>query len=55
MLEMSLAGKDHRDAIFVGTGDDLVVFLRAARLNYTSHTGLAGIFNISQARTESLF
>jgi len=27
MLEMSLAGKDHRDTVFVGTGDDLIIFL----------------------------
>jgi hypothetical protein len=31
---MSFACEDHRNAVFVGTGDDLIVFLRAARLNY---------------------
>jgi hypothetical protein len=44
MLKVPFACKHHCDAVFVGSGDDLIVFLRAARLNYTGHACLAGNF-----------
>ena len=36
MPKMSHAGEDHRDAMFVGGGDDFVVFDRAAGVTPTA-------------------
>jgi hypothetical protein len=47
MLKVSLSSEHHRNAVFVGSSDDLIVFLRAARLNYAGHACIGGIFNIS--------
>ena len=46
MFEMSFAGEDHSDAVFVGGGDDLVIFLRAARLGDCDDSRLCGIIDI---------
>jgi len=36
MLKVAFAGKDHCDAVLICTGDYLVIFIEAARLNYGS-------------------
>ena len=54
MLEMSFAGKDHRDSVVVRCGDDFIIFFRAARLRYCSYACPGGVFNVVREREERI-
>ena len=54
VLEVPLAGEDHRDAVFVGHGDHLIVLLRSARLDNARHAGLGGVFDVVGEREECI-
>ena len=46
MLEVALARKDHRNAMFISGSDNFIVFLGAARLSYGGDTCIRGIVNV---------
>jgi len=54
MFEVSFAGEYHCDAVFVSGGDDFIVLIRAARLDYCGHTCFGGIFDIIREGEECI-
>jgi hypothetical protein len=55
MLKVPLTRENHCNPVFVRSSDYLIILDRAARLNYRTDARRSGDFNISQAKTESLF
>ena len=54
VAEVALAGEDHRDAVLVGGGDDLVVADRAARLDHRRDAGRGGRVEAVAEREEGV-
>ncbi len=54
MLEMSFAGKDHRNAVFVGGGDNFIILLRTTRLGNCDDSRLCSVIDIVREREESI-
>ena len=46
VFKVAFAGKDHSDAVLICTGDYLIIFIRAARLDYGGDACGSGVFNI---------
>ena len=52
MFEVSVTGKDHRNAVFVGRFDRFIVLYRAARLDYRRDAELCGFVDVVAEREE---
>ena len=54
MLEMAFAGKDHRNAVFVGGGDNFIILLRTTRLGNCDDSRLCSVIDSVREREESI-